>query len=150
MRTLTLWRPYRRLPTLHNEIDSLFARLFRDEERGWSGRFDGSLVPAIESFVRGDQLVVRADLPGIDPKLVELVVEGDRLTIKGERKTEHEENGAEHLYREVGYGRFERSIMLPSDVDADSVKATYNDGVLEITTKAPKRLTSKKVPITVH
>ena len=66
-------------------------------------------APAVESFLRGDDLVVRADLPGIDPKNVELAVEGDRLTIKGERRKIDEQKRANEFYREVSYGGFERS-----------------------------------------
>jgi len=149
MRALTPWRPELELSTLHNEIDNLFARFFGEEERWWIRPFEGRFVPAIESFVRGEDLVIRADLPGIDPKEVELTVEGDRLTIKGERKRTYQDSG-EYLRREVVYGRFERSVPLPAGVDADSIKATYHDGVLEVTMKAPKNMVSKKVPITVH
>jgi len=108
------------------------------------------VAPAVESFLRGDELVVRADLPGIDPKDLELAVEGTRLTIKGERKKVEEEKRANEFYREVSYGRFERSVALPDGVDPDTVKAAYHDGVLEITMKAPKDFVAKKVPITVH
>ncbi len=149
MRALAPWRPELELSTLHNEIDNFFARFFGEEERWWTRAFEGGFVPAIESFVRGEDLVIRADLPGIDPKEVELTVEGDRLTIKGERKRTYEDSG-EYLRREVVYGRFERSVPLPAGVDADSIKATYRDGVLEVTMKAPKNMVSKKVPITVH
>jgi HSP20 family protein len=108
------------------------------------------MLPAVESFLRGEELVVRADLPGIDPKEVELAVEGDRLTIKGERKKVDEQKRGSELYREVSYGRFERTVALPAGVDPNTVKAAYHDGVLEITMKAPKEVVSKKVPITVH
>lgn len=148
MRALTPWRPMRSLSVLHEDIDSLFNRLFGDEE-GWLARpFAGEVVPAVESFMRGDELVLRADLPGIDPKAVELNLEGDRLTIKGERKAVEED--AEKHYREVAYGRFERTVTLPAGIDADSIKAAYRDGVLEVTMRAPKGLVSKKVSITVH
>lgn len=149
MRALAPWRPFRELSTLHDEIDSLFSRMFGDEERWMLPRtFETGMLPAVESFVRDHELVVRADLPGIDPKHVELSVEGNRLTIKGERKMVHDE--ADRTYREVAYGRFERTITLPSGVDADSIKAAYHEGVLEVTMKAPKELAAKKVPITVH
>jgi len=148
MKALTPWRPFTELSTLHSEIDDLFTRMFGEEERWWTRPFEGNLLPAIDSFMKDGELVVRADLPGIDPKEVELAVEGDRLTIKGERKVVREGDG--QLHREVRYGRFERTIRLPAGVDADSVKASYHDGVLEVTMKAPKGLTPKKVPITVH
>ncbi len=150
MRMLAPWRPATSPLPFHREIDDLFARFF-GEEAPWGMRaWETGLLPAVESFVRGDELVVRADLPGIDPKHVELAVEGDRLTIKGERKMVDEGKRGDEFYREVSYGRFERTIALPTGVDADSVKATYHDGVLEVTMKAPKGMTTKKVPITVH
>jgi len=153
MRMLAPWRPSTSLSTLHNEMDNLFARLLGDEERWWTlpwGTGEMGLMPVVESFVRGEELVVRADLPGIDPKHVELAVEGDRLTIKGERKVVDEGKRGERFHREVSYGRFERTLVLPGGVDAESVKATYHDGVLEVTMKLPKGMTAKKVPITVH
>jgi HSP20 family protein len=150
MRALTPWRPFRELSTLRSEIDDLFARFFREEEHWLTRPWESPFLPAIESYVRDGTLVVRADLPGIDPKDVELSVEGDRLTIKGERRAAHEDKELGRMYREVGYGRFERTVTLPSGVDPDSVKAEYHDGVLEITMKAPKGLVAKKVPITVH
>ncbi len=148
MRALAPWRPFTELSTLHSEIDDLFTRMFGEEEGWWARPFAGHVGPAIDSFMRDGEFVVRADLPGINPKEVELAVEGDRLTIKGERKVIHEGHG--ELVREVRYGRFERTMRLPAGVDANSVKATYHDGVLEVTMKAPKGLTAKKVPITVH
>ena len=147
MRALAPWRPFSELSTLHHELDDLFASFFGEEEKWWGRPFD-MRAPAVESFVRGEELVVRADLPAIDPKQVELAVEGNRLTIKGERKMVHEAEG--RLYREVRYGAFERTIALPAGVDPDTVKAAYHDGVLEVTMKAPKGTVAKKVPITVH
>ena len=67
-----------------------------------------------------------------------------------ECKAINESKKGEPHYREVSYGRFERTVALPEGVDADSVKATYHDGVLEITMNAPKTMVPKKVPITVH
>jgi HSP20 family protein len=150
MRMLAPWRPATSIFPLHRELDALFARFFGEGERRETWPWDTGLLPAVESFVRGDELVVRADLPGIDPKHVELAVEGDRLTIKGERKMVDEGKRGDEFYREVSYGRFERTIALPTGVDADSVKAAYHDGVLEVTMKAPKGTATKKVPITVH
>jgi len=150
MRTLAPWRPATSLLPLHREIDDIFNRFFGEVEPWGMRAWETSMLPAVESFVRGDELVVRADLPGIDPKHVELAVEGDRLTIKGERKMVDEGKRGDEFYREVSYGRFERTITLPTGVDADSVKATYHDGVLEVTMTAPKGMATKKVPITVH
>lgn len=150
MANVTLWRPHRELFNLHQDIDSLFEKFF-DFDRTWcTGGRRESLLPAIETFAKDDKLVVRADLPGIDPKDVEIAVEGTRLTIKGLRKWSAQESDAERSYSEVAYGSFERTITLPEGVDPDSVQASYKDGVLEVTMKAPANLVPRKVPITVH
>jgi HSP20 family protein len=149
MRALAPWKPFRELSTLHDDIDELFSRFFGEEE--WLPTWRrGTTLPAIEGFVRNGELVVRADLPGIDPKKVELAIEGHRLVMRGEREAKEERKEKDYMYREVSYGRFERAIDLPEGVDADSIKATYHDGVLEVTMKAPRELAAKKVPITVH
>jgi len=127
-------------------FDRFFTRDFPWRPRGRDGGF--LTVPALESFLRDDRLVIRADLPGIDPKGVDLVVEGDRLTIRGERKDELDDK--DRVYREVSYGRFERTVQLPSGVDPDSLKAVYQDGVLEITMASPKGMGPKKIPIELH
>jgi HSP20 family molecular chaperone IbpA len=71
---LAPWRPFGDLSTLHREIDDLYSRFFGEEQRSWLQPFEIGTVPAVESFLRGGDLVVRADLPGIDPKNVELAV----------------------------------------------------------------------------
>jgi HSP20 family protein len=131
----------------HREIDDLFGRFF--DEPAWWGRGEAGVVPAVESYVKDGKVFVRVDLPGIDPKEVELSFERDCLLIKGERKLEREEKG-EHGYREVRYGSFERTVGLPEGIDPGTVKATYKDGVLEVTMDAPKGPEVKKVPIDVH
>ena len=148
MQTLTL-RTRRPASRLESEFDSLFSRVFRDADFYVRPRA-GFISPPVESFMRGDEIVIRADLPGVEPKDVELSVEGDRLTIKGERKVVTNGEEPERFYREVGYGSFERSFKLPARIDGDSVKASYHDGVLEVTMAAPKELVAKKVSITVH
>ena len=147
---VTIWKPHRELLSLHHDIDSLFDTFF-GKDPVWSGRGRrGPLAPAIETFVRDDKLVVRADLPGIDPAAVEIAVEGNLLTIKGERKWTAEGSEPERSYSEVAYGSFERVLTLPQGVDPQSVEASYKDGVLEVTMKAPSAMVARKVPITVH
>lgn len=153
MRALAPWRPFRELSTLHRDIDEMFNRFFGTTEEEWlpsTWRSGFPAMPTVESYVRNGELIVRADLPGIDPKEVELAVEGHRLMLRGERKAKEERKEKDYFYREVSYGRFERAVDLPEGVDTDTIKATYHDGVLEITMKAPKEMVAKKVPITVH
>lgn len=147
MRALTPWRPTRALSTLRDEIDDLFSRFFADEEprvesvAGW-------FAPAVDTVVKDGSIVVKADLPGIDPKSVDVTIHGDRLGIKGERRAEHEERVGGRSYREVRYGQFERTVRLPGAVDPDSVSASYRDGVLEIRMKAPAGAEPTRVPVT--
>jgi len=151
MKGLTPWRPIRELETIQRRMDDLFERL--------TGRFVGpgereqsvwgseALAPAIESHVDKDTLIVKADLPGIDPKEVSLSVTGNQLTIEGERKREEKKEEKDYFYRELAYGKFVRTLTLPEGVDTDKIKASYKNGVLEITMPAPKQIASKKVQI---
>jgi len=94
-------------------------------------------TPAMEVFHRNDQLIIRADLPGLTKDDVKVDVTEDVVTVQGERKQEQEEE-REGVYRsERSYGAFFRTIPLPEGVIADQAKATFKDGVLEITMPAP-------------
>jgi HSP20 family protein len=109
--------------------------------RGWAGlRGRGKIdswIPAVEVFHRNNELIVRADLPGLKKDEVNVEVTDDALTIQGERKREHEEE-REGVYRsERSYGSFRRVIELPSGTITDQAKATFKDGVLEISVPAP-------------
>jgi HSP20 family molecular chaperone IbpA len=105
--------------------------------------------PPIESVVEGNTLVIRADLPGIDPKNVEVTVAGNTLNIRGSREEKHETKKPNFIRRELSYGSFERSIELPQGIKADDLKATYNDGVLELTAAMPKELSAKEVKVQI-
>ncbi len=148
-RTETEWEPFRELEEWHDDIDHLFGRfLSRPPFEGTA--FAGKGKPAIESFTKNGDLVVRADLPGVDPKELDISVTGDVLTVKGERKHKEEKKEGEYTREEIAYGSFERSIRLPEGVEVDKVKASYDKGVLEITMPGPKALSSKKVPVQIE
>ena len=148
MRAVTPWRPMRELESLRKNMedafDSLTERVFGASPSGWG---TGGWVPSIESHVANGNLVVKVDLPGIDPKEVTLSVSGQQLRIEGERKREEKKEEKDYYYQEVSYGKFARVVPLPEGTDVEKVKASYKDGVLEITLPAPKGVSSKKVPI---
>ena len=152
MDTLTPWRPRRELETLQRRMDDMCNRLTRQLfGPGWWERPRGEAEawePAIECHIKNGNLIVKADLPGIDPKDVTISVLGNRLTIEGSRTREKEEDKG-YFYHELPYGKFSRTITLPEGIDADKVKTTYQNGVLAITVPAPKQLVSKKIPIEV-
>jgi HSP20 family protein len=107
----------------------------------------GGLI-RVEEYREDGMLVIRADLPGIDPeKDVELTVSGGMLHIKAERREEEKREEKGYVRREVRYGSFSRSLPLPEGVTGADVTATYKDGVLEIRVPEPKGETAKKIAI---
>jgi HSP20 family protein len=115
-------------------------RLFSDFGFGRSaiaGGQRGAWAPQVEMSQRGHELIVRADLPGLSKDDVKVEINDDVLTIQGERKQEHEEEREGWHRSERSYGSFHRAIPLPEGTIADSAKATFKNGVLEITLQAP-------------
>lgn len=106
-----------------------FASPFGSEISEWA--------PAIEAFQRGNELVVRADVPGLSREDLTVEVADDTLTIRGERKYDHEEEREGMFRSERSYGSFCRVVPLPEGTVADSAKAKFNNGVLEIVMQAP-------------
>lgn len=120
--------------------ESRLPRFFEEEE----------ITPPVESYVKEGNLVVRADVPGLDPKDIEISVMHDTLTIKGERTREKEVKKEDYMRREVVYGAFERSLTLPDGVTADKVKASFKNGVVEVIIPLPEKIQAKKIPLEVE
>lgn len=144
---LTKWTPLKDISTLHKEIDELFNRFFGREEWMPSSLFREEWYPRIESYVKDGELVINAELPGIDPKEVDVSVVGNQLTIRGERKKKEEVKEDGYYVREIEYGSFERTIPLPEGVNPDKINARYKDGVLRISMPAPSSLAPKKIKV---
>jgi HSP20 family protein len=137
------WSPLRELDRFRRDFDDLFDRFLG----GRLSRQSPGNGPALESYVDSGKLIIRADLPGVDPKDVEITATGDQLTIRGKREQQREEKGRDFIHREVAYGSFERTIKLPSGVNPDEIKASYNNGVLELMVPLPEQSHTRKVPI---
>jgi HSP20 family protein len=152
-RELTPWQtPLRALTEMQQEMNQLFSRFFGEgeqRENRWVSSSD-SYVPRIESVVRDNTLWVKADLPGIDPKDVEVEVEGSCLILRGQRKAEHEGSEAGYVHREVQYGSFIRSFTIPDGVKAEDIHAKYQNGVLELSIPLPAEMLPKKVNIAIE
>jgi HSP20 family molecular chaperone IbpA len=118
-------------------------RMSEDMDRMFSGYVESgdgaSWMPAVEVTERGNTLVVRADLPGINQNDVKVEVTPEGLTIRGERKREHEERGAWGYRSERTYGSFYRTIPLPEGANVESATAEFKDGVLEVTVPVPEQ-----------
>ena len=127
---------------------SMMRRFAEDMDRIFSDFGVGSATqtlwsPQIETFRRGDNLVVRADLPGMSKDSVNVEVEDDMLILSGERQDEFKEEKDDYYRSERSYGRFYRAIPLPDGVDADACIAQFRDGVLEVTVKLPREAERK-------
>jgi HSP20 family protein len=123
--------------------ESPSPRLFEDFE----DNYDELFTPAVESYVKDGNLVVRADVPGLELKDLEVTILGNVLSVKGERKSEQEVKKEDYLHREVSYGAFERRMSLPEGAATDKIKASFKNGVIEITVPLAKETVAKKVPI---
>jgi HSP20 family protein len=145
MTLLTRWDPFRELTVLQDRMN----RLFQDfAPRGEQELMAGNFVPAVDIYEDEQGITVKAELPGLDPKDVDVRVENNVLTIRGERKFEKEEK-EENFHRiERRYGSFVRSFTLPTSVDTDNVKADYENGVLKI--QLAKRAEAKPKQIKVN
>ena len=104
-------------------------------------------MPRVENFTKDNNMVFRCELPGIDPKDLEVTVTDRGLTIKGERKTEKGTKEEDYLYREIAYGAFERHFELPEGVKTDQLKAKFANGILEVTVPAPAIAKARKIEI---
>ncbi len=127
--------------SLQREMDKLFEDFFR--RSGLPARWG----PAVDVVEKADSVIVKAELPGVEPKDVDISVSGNTLTIKGQKKEEKEEKGKSYYRVERSYGSFCRTINLPDGVVADKAKADYKDGVLEIKLPKSEKLRAKKIPI---
>jgi HSP20 family protein len=92
----------------------------------------GSVTPAIDLYQNDDEVIVKASLPGLEAEDVQISVTADILTLRGEFKQDTEEKETTYHIREHRYGSFERSIMLPTDVQTDKAKADFENGILTI------------------
>jgi HSP20 family protein len=143
---------------VRREFDKIFNRMLTTKP--WSKEEAAQLtgfnfVPPIESYVDKDtkRYVCRVSLPGIDPKEVHVSVQGNVLTITGERIVEKKAKEAEYFHEEFTYGEFERTLELPEGVNAEKINAEFVNGVLEITAPVaavalPKKIEIKTVPFT--
>ena len=119
------------------ELDDLFSSMFSTSARE-------SWLPSVESYAKDGKLELRVDLPGVDPKEVEISLDGSELVIRGERKSEREEKDG---YREVRYGKFERRFTVPKGIDAEKAEARYENGVLSLKLPLPEAPKAKRITV---
>jgi HSP20 family protein len=147
MNSITHWEPFRNISTLQDQLNRLF-------ESSLPRRADDSALttwaPAVDIYETKDELVIKADLPEISEKDLDVRVENNVLTIRGERKFEEKVKEDNYLRVERTYGSFSRSFSLPNTVDPDRIHAEYKNGVLtvEMTKRAESKPKQVKVSVT--
>ena len=141
------WDPFREMTSLQSQVNRLADSL-------WSGRQE-SWVPAVDVFDTQDAVVIKAELPGMKIDDIQIEVDDNVLTLKGERTFEEKLDDERYYRVERRYGSFQRSLALPQGVKADDIQATYEDGVLHVTVpkseaEKPRRIEVKPASKTIE
>jgi HSP20 family protein len=141
----SLWET--KLPSFREEMDKVFEDFFSTagfpslKEEGW--------MPAVDVYETKSDIVVTMDVPAINPKDISIAVIKDKLTVKGERKREKELKEEDYYRTERVYGSFQRVVSLPTAVVGAKAKATYKDGIIQITIPKSQKAVPKEIKITV-
>ena len=145
------WEPFRDLLAIQDRMNRIFDESFRGMNRpgedDWA--LGGTWAPLVDIYEREGNIELKAELPGIDPKDVDVRVENNVLTLRGERKVDREVNRESYHRVERTYGSFSRSFTLPSVVDTEKIKAEYRDGVLHLTLPKKEEAKPRKISIKI-
>ena len=146
MPTITRWEPFNGLSSLHQQVN----RLFNESMFHGAGDESGlaSWSPAVDVYETPNEMIVKADLPDINEKDIDIRLENNLLTVSGERKFEKNPSEENYLRVERSYGSFSRSVTLPNTVNPEAIRAEYTNGVL--TVHLPKREESKPRQVKVN
>jgi HSP20 family protein len=145
MNSITRWDPFRNLSSLQEQVNRLFDSTFQGPSENSALT---SWAPAVDIYETENELVLKADLPDINEKDLDVRVENNMLTIRGERKFEQKVKEENFLRVERAYGSFTRSFSLPNTVSTEAIKAEYKNGTL--TVEMPKRAESKPKQVKVQ
>ena len=135
------------------DLQDRMNRLFQESYRGQGSEDDwalgGTWAPAVDIYEQDNNIVLKAELPGVDPKDVDIRLENNTLTLRGERKFDDEVKKENYHRVERAYGAFTRSFTLPTVVDQGSIKAEFKDGVLRVTLPKREEAKPKQIQISV-
>ena len=132
------------LGRLQSEMNNLFGRFFDDFS---GGEYLSEWAPALDIAEREDAVVVKAELPGLSADDIDISVEGNTLSISGEKKAKAENQGENYYHVERRYGRFRRDLVLPATVDSGHIAAEHRDGVLTITLPKSEKAKPRKIEV---
>src|SRR5512137_1534764 len=154
-RELTIWKPFSELTPFGE-----FERMKRDMDRLWDSFLEGAprrrseereeWLPSLDVSETKNELVVKAEVPGMDRRDIDISLSDGVLTIKGEKKQEKEEKEADYHLVERSYGAFVRSVHLPKEVQGDKISASYKGGILKIVLPKSEEAKKKEIKIKVE
>ena len=145
---ITRWDPFRDVLALQNRVNSLF-RDYTESSSGEDALATAGFVPPVDIYEDAEKVVLKLEVPGIDQKDLDVRVENNTLTVKGERKFEKEEKEQNFHRIERRYGSFYRAFTLPTTVDTESISAHYNAGVLKLELKKKAEAQPKQIQVKV-
>jgi HSP20 family protein len=156
MALLSTMSPWAALSDLQREMNQLMRSVFGNtgltEAPRATQQIARTWTPSVDVFSRQGDLIVRAELPGVDPeKDVDITVADGVLTIRGQRRAEHRDEGTNFYRMETSYGAFERSIPLPEGVNPDEITATHKQGILEVVVPGAAQIApARKIPVQIE
>jgi HSP20 family protein len=143
---LPRWDPFREVVTLREAMDRLFEDSFIPaRRRGVEGRERGFTLP-LDAYVTSDEIVIQANMPGVKPEEVEITLEGDTLTIKGERPAPLE--NINYVLQERTFGKFQRTLNINVPVDANKAEARFENGLLTLVIPKTEAVKPKTIQVT--
>ncbi len=142
------WRPMRDMMKTNHYMHNLFDDFFYPGQKLGEDQGLSNWHPVVDIYEEEDNIVVKAELPGVSKDGISVDVKDRVLTLKGERSIDNEIKEDKYFRRERSYGRFERAFTLPAEVNTETIKAEYNDGVLKISVPKPEKRKAKE--ITIH
>jgi HSP20 family protein len=149
-RGLRILDPWRDFGTLQERINRMFDETMRAlSPQGGEELERGAWMPAVDIHETDDEYVVKADLPGLKKEDIQIDLKDSTLTLKGEKRFEEKVSKDNYIRTERAYGTFVRSFTLPHNVDSEKIKASYKDGVLELTLPKKEEAKPKQIKVEV-
>ncbi len=134
--------PFRDITTLRDEMNRLFTRTL-----GEGAAAGSAWTPAVDIFDQADAILLKAELPGLTPDDIDIEVDDNVLTVKGERRFEDKVEEGRYYRLERAYGHFQRSLTLPQGVKADDISASFDAGVLTVTVPKAEEVKPRKIAV---
>jgi HSP20 family protein len=144
---VTRWEPLKDLMALQERMNKLFDETF---SRGAQDVDTGAWSPPVDIMEQGDEIIIKMEIAEVDQKSIDIKVEGNALTIKGERQLEEGTKREDYIRLERPYGTFSRSFSLPTTVDYEKVKASHKDGILRIALPKKEETKPKQIKVEVE